>query len=110
MRRFRRYAGCVKPSTSNAAMIFVMLLFLANPRRNSMAALRPRPAGPRRVAHLSRHQDRLLARDRSVVRNRPLAGLRPGVRLLFHFWKTMRNCPNGIPMYVQHQVWMPNEE
>jgi len=22
----------------------------------------------------------------------------------------MRNCPNGIPMYMQHQVWMPKEE
>ncbi|HXI43179.1 MAG TPA: hypothetical protein VNH83_24570 [Bryobacteraceae bacterium] len=33
-----------------------------------------------------------------------------GVRLLFHFWKTMRNCSNGVPMYMQHQVWKPNEE
>ncbi len=32
------------------------------------------------------------------------------VRLLFAFWKNMRNCPNGVPMYMQHQVWKPNEE
>src|SRR5690242_5071392 len=32
------------------------------------------------------------------------------VRLLFPFWKNMRHCPNGVPMYMQHQVWKPNEE
>ncbi len=32
------------------------------------------------------------------------------VRLLFPFWKNMRNCPNGVPMYMQHQVWKPKEE
>jgi hypothetical protein len=32
------------------------------------------------------------------------------VRLLFSFWKSMRNCPNGVPMYMQHQVWKPTEE
>ena len=32
------------------------------------------------------------------------------IRLLFNFWKSMRNCPNGVPMYMQHQVWKPNVE
>jgi hypothetical protein len=32
------------------------------------------------------------------------------VRLVFNFWKNMRNCPNGVPMYMQHQVWTANEE
>ena len=32
------------------------------------------------------------------------------VRLLFAFWKNMRNCPNGVPMYMQHQVWKPDKE
>src|ERR1022692_996161 len=32
------------------------------------------------------------------------------IRLLFNFWKDMRQCPNGVPMYMQHQVWKPNEE
>ena len=32
------------------------------------------------------------------------------IRLLFAFWINMRNCPNGVPMYMQHQVWKPNEE
>ena len=31
------------------------------------------------------------------------------VRLLFAFWKNMRNCPNGVPMYMQHQVWKPDK-
>lgn len=32
------------------------------------------------------------------------------IRLLFAFWKNMRHCPNGVPMYMQHQVWKPDEE
>ncbi|HYM07755.1 MAG TPA: hypothetical protein VEU11_14465 [Terriglobales bacterium] len=32
------------------------------------------------------------------------------IRLLFNFWKNMRNCPNGVPMYMQHQVWKPDQE
>jgi hypothetical protein len=32
------------------------------------------------------------------------------IRLLFTFWKDMRKCPNGVPMYMQHQVWKPTEE
>ncbi|MBZ5594819.1 MAG: hypothetical protein LAP39_21450 [Acidobacteriia bacterium] len=32
------------------------------------------------------------------------------LRLLFTFWKNMRNCPNGVPMYMQHQVWKAKEE
>jgi hypothetical protein len=29
------------------------------------------------------------------------------VRLVWNFWKNMRNCPNGVPVYMQHQVWKP---
>jgi hypothetical protein len=29
------------------------------------------------------------------------------VRLVFDFWIKMRNCPNGVPVYLQHQVWKP---
>jgi hypothetical protein len=29
------------------------------------------------------------------------------VRLVFDFWLKMRNCPNGVPYYLQHQVWKP---
>lgn len=32
------------------------------------------------------------------------------VRLLFNFWIEMRKCPNGVPMYMQHQVWKPGPE
>ncbi len=30
------------------------------------------------------------------------------VRLVFDFWVKMRNCPNGVPLYLQHQVWKPD--
>jgi len=32
------------------------------------------------------------------------------IRLLFQFWKNIRNCRNGVPMYMQHQVWKPDKE
>lgn len=27
------------------------------------------------------------------------------VRAVWGFWRDMRKCPNGIPLYMQHQVW-----
>jgi hypothetical protein len=30
------------------------------------------------------------------------------VRLVWNFWKSMRSCPNGVPVYMQHQVWKPD--
>ncbi len=32
------------------------------------------------------------------------------IRLLFQFWVNMRKCPNGVPMYLQHQVWKEPDE
>jgi hypothetical protein len=32
------------------------------------------------------------------------------VRRVFDFWVNMRNCPNGIPLYLQHQVWAPDKD
>ena len=32
------------------------------------------------------------------------------VRLVFDFWKNMRMCPNGVPYYLQHQVWKPEAD
>jgi hypothetical protein len=32
------------------------------------------------------------------------------VRQVFQFWIGIRNCPNGVPLYLQHQVWKPNED
>jgi hypothetical protein len=32
------------------------------------------------------------------------------IRLIFDFWVKMRNCPNGVPYYLQHQVWKPGED
>jgi hypothetical protein len=30
------------------------------------------------------------------------------IRLVFDFWRNMRKCPNGVPYYLQHQVWKPD--
>ena len=32
------------------------------------------------------------------------------VRLVWDFWKNMRPCPNGVPYYLQHQVWKPDQD
>src|SRR5947209_7348451 len=32
------------------------------------------------------------------------------VRLVWGFWKDMRNCRNGVPLYLQHQVWKAKED
>lgn len=32
------------------------------------------------------------------------------VRRVFDFWIDMRNCPNGLPVYLQHQVWAPDKD
>jgi len=32
------------------------------------------------------------------------------LRLLWNFWRDMRKCPNGIPYYLQHQVWKAGED
>ncbi len=32
------------------------------------------------------------------------------VRLVFRFWMNMRKCPNGVPYYLQHQVWKPEQD
>lgn len=32
------------------------------------------------------------------------------IRLVWDFWRNMRNCPNGVPYYLQHQVWKQAED
>ncbi|MDR3723112.1 MAG: hypothetical protein P4K83_01315 [Terracidiphilus sp.] len=32
------------------------------------------------------------------------------LRMLWSFWKQMRNGPNGVPYYLLHQVWKENED
>ncbi len=32
------------------------------------------------------------------------------VRVVWQFWSSMRDCPNGVPYYLQHQVWKPDAD
>ncbi|HEY7303964.1 MAG TPA: hypothetical protein VH601_07620 [Bryobacteraceae bacterium] len=32
------------------------------------------------------------------------------IRLVWNFWRDMKPCPNGVPYYLQHQVWKPKED
>lgn len=40
----------------------------------------------------------------------PSQGYDHVLRVLWPFWQHMRMCPNGVPYYLQHQVWKPNED
>lgn len=58
------------------------------------------------------HQVRTDSRGRIV----PWYGTGPAqaydhnIRLVWNFWRTMRKCSNGVPYYLQHQVWKPEED
>ena len=32
------------------------------------------------------------------------------LRLVWDFWKNMRNSPDGVPYYLVHQVWMEHQD
>jgi hypothetical protein len=32
------------------------------------------------------------------------------IRLTWQFWHGMRRCENGVPYYLQHQVWKPGQD
>ena len=32
------------------------------------------------------------------------------IRLVWNFWIHMRKCSNGVPYYLQHQVWKPEQD
>lgn len=32
------------------------------------------------------------------------------LRLIWNFWRAMRRCPNGVPYYLQHQVWKEKQD
>jgi hypothetical protein len=32
------------------------------------------------------------------------------IRAIWNFWIHMRKCPNGVPYYLQHQVWKPGAD
>jgi hypothetical protein len=32
------------------------------------------------------------------------------VRLVWDFWRRLESCPNGVPYYLQHQVWKPEHD
>lgn len=32
------------------------------------------------------------------------------IRMVWSFWRNMRNCENGVPYYLQHQVWKAGED
>jgi hypothetical protein len=40
----------------------------------------------------------------------PSQGYDHAIRLVWNFWITMRKCPNGVPYYLLHQVWKPDQD
>ena len=76
-----------------------------------LAAILPL-AAPCRAEQLIYHEVKLDASGRIV----PWYGSGPSeaydhvIRLVFQFWVNMRKCPNGVPYYLQHQVWKPDQD
>lgn len=42
--------------------------------------------------------------------NGPSQGYDHVIRAVWTFWRNMRSCPNGVPYYLQHQVWKPDSD
>ncbi len=69
-------------------------------------------AAPLGAEKLIYHEVKLDANGRIV----PWYGTGPSqaydhvVRLVFDFWVNMRKCENGVPYYLQHQVWKPEAD
>jgi hypothetical protein len=42
--------------------------------------------------------------------NQPAQAYDHVIRLVWDFWRNMKPCPNGVPYYLQHQVWKPEED
>jgi hypothetical protein len=32
------------------------------------------------------------------------------IRLVWNFWKNMRDCPNGVKYYLQHRIWKKHDD
>ncbi|MGE5645718.1 MAG: hypothetical protein ACM336_07995 [Acidobacteriota bacterium] len=83
-----------------------------NAKRAAFMALLALAALPCRAEKIQYHEVKTDATGRIV----PWHGSGPSeaydfvVRRVFQFWIGMRNCPNGVPVYLQHQVWKPDED
>jgi hypothetical protein len=60
--------------------------------------------------HFVYHEIRVDERGRILpwYGNGPSEAYDHNIRLLWNFWRDMRNCSNGVPYYLQHQVWTQN--
>jgi hypothetical protein len=70
-------------------------------------------APPLRAAdHIGYHDVKTDAAGRLVpwYGDQPLQAYDHVVRQVWNFWITMRNCPDGVPYYLQHQVWKPDKD
>jgi hypothetical protein len=89
-----------------AAVLFPLTLFAAS---NARAQARKDDTPPNWIQY---HEVKVDASGRIV----PWYGAGPSeaydhiVRILFDFWVNMRKCPNGVPYYLQHQVWKPGQD
>lgn len=61
---------------------------------------------------LGYHDVRLDAQGRLLpwFADDPAASYDHVVGLVWQFWRQMRRCENGVPYYLQHQVWEPDRD
>jgi hypothetical protein len=95
------------PAAFVATALFFVLALVAS--SNTRAQARKDDTPPNWIQY---HEVKVDASGRIV----PWYGAGPSeaydhiVRILFDFWVNMRKCPNGVPYYLQHQVWKPDQD
>ncbi len=90
----------------------VWVLILLSGCWGGLAAGQSRGDFPVNTTHLVYHDVKTDA-DGGIVPwfdPRPSVAYDHDLRLLWGFWKGMRTCGNGIPYYLQHQVWKETED
>ena len=91
----------------SAAVVFCVLPLLA-----SSAFAQDRHDFPANDHHLVYHDVRVDA-DGGIVPwygDGPSQAYDHNLRQIWNFWIHMRKCSNGVPYYLQHQVWMADHD
>lgn len=87
---------------------FVGSLILALFTSAGVAQVKP----PSSSARIGYHEPKVDSTGRIVpwYSPKPSVAYDHDIRILWDFWRNMRKCSNGVPYYLQHQVWKPGKD
>ncbi len=98
--------------SSKSAVFSLLLFFFLLPLPAPHALAQDRHGFPANDHRLVYHDVRVDA-DGAIVPwfgDGPSQAYDHNLRLVWSFWINMRKCSNGVPYYLQHQVWMPDHD